>query len=139
MLSLAALIGHSRSIFLNFGGGKSAATGLGTLFALDPRVGALTFVIFLMVLALGRIVSVASLSAVFSCAFLMYFLKAPMPFVIYCVIGCLYVFYLHRANIKRLIAGTEPRLGEKAKEAPSPLSEKQSESPPLADPGGKKV
>ena len=139
LLSLAALLGHSKSIFLNFSGGKSAATGLGTLFALDPRVGALTFAIFLTVLALSRIVSVASLTAVFSCAFLMYFLRAPMPFVIYCIVGCTYVFYLHRANLKRLIAGTEPRLGEKAKETPGNLSQETNEPPPLADAGSKKV
>jgi glycerol-3-phosphate acyltransferase PlsY len=139
LLSLAALLGHSKSIFLNLSGGKSAATGLGTLFALDPRVGALTFAIFLVVLALSRIVSVASLSAVFCCAFLMYFLKAPIPFVIYCILGCVYVFYLHRANLKRLLAGTEPRLGEKAKEASGNLSAPPKEPPPFVDAGGKKL
>jgi glycerol-3-phosphate acyltransferase PlsY len=114
LMAAAALVGHSRSIFLGFQGGKSAATGLGTLLALNPFVGIYTFSTWLVVVLIGRIVSVASILAVFSCIFYMALLKAPMPYVAYCVAGFVYVTSRHKDNIKRLLNGTEPRIGQKS-------------------------
>jgi glycerol-3-phosphate acyltransferase PlsY len=111
-MAAAGLVGHAKSMFLGFQGGKSAATGLGTLFALQPLVGLLTFITWLIVLALWRIVSVASIAAVFACIFFMSTVKAPIAYVIYCFCGFLYVAYRHKANIERLIQGTEPRIGK---------------------------
>jgi len=113
VMGAAALFGHSKSIFLEFQGGKSAATGLGTLLALQPFVGLLTFVTWLIIVLIGRIVSLASILAVFCCIFFMALLHAPTTYVAYCVLGFLYVTYRHKSNIKRLLNHTEPRLGEK--------------------------
>jgi len=113
MFAAAALIGHSKSIFLNFQGGKSAATGLGTLLALKPVVGAATFGTWLVVLILFRIVSLASIVATGFCGMYMWALKAPITYIAYCILGFAYVTYRHKANISRMLAGTEPRLGEK--------------------------
>lgn len=58
-----AIVGHSRSIFLGFKGGKSAATGLGTMLAFNPAVGGLTFATWMVIVLCTKIVSLASISA----------------------------------------------------------------------------
>jgi len=115
-VALAALIGHSKSVFLNFQGGKSAATGLGTLLALKPLVGTATFATWLCVLYAFRIVSLASIVATGFCGVYMAIAKAPVSFVVYCILGFAYVTYRHKANIQRMLNGTEPRLSEKSKD-----------------------
>jgi acyl phosphate:glycerol-3-phosphate acyltransferase len=119
VVALTALIAHSKSIFLNFSGGKSAATGLGTLFALNPIGGFLTFVTFVTMVFVGRIVSVASITAVALCGVYFWFLHAPPTYIGYCVVGFLYVTFRHKTNIKRLLNGTEPRIGQKPKDPPA--------------------
>ncbi|HEY9714798.1 MAG TPA: glycerol-3-phosphate 1-O-acyltransferase PlsY [Chroococcales cyanobacterium] len=113
--AVAALVGHSKSVFLGFQGGKSAATGLGTLVALCPLGGAMTFVTWLVVLFTIGYVSLASILGVLSCGFWFALFGAPQAYVGYCVIGFLYVTYRHKANIKRMLAGTEPKFGGKLK------------------------
>lgn len=113
LVAIAALIGHSKSIFLDWQGGKSAAVGLGSLFALNFIGGLLTCITFFSVTYLSKIVSIGSLTAVGMCAVYFYFLHAPMPYVIYCLIGFAYVGYRHKANIQRLMNGTEPRYDQK--------------------------
>ena len=114
LTATAALIGHSRSIFLEFKGGKSAATGLGTLFALDWRVGLFTFITWLFVLYIGKIVSIASILATVACVPLMMFFNPIPSYVGYCILGFIYVTIRHKANIGRIISGTEPKIGRKA-------------------------
>lgn len=111
----AALIGHSRSIFANFKGGKSAATGLGTLSAMNGLAGICMFSVFVITLLLGRIVSVASISAAISAPIFMYIFSGRIAFTAYNLVGSLYVIYRHKDNIKRILSGTEPRIGEKVK------------------------
>lgn len=116
LCALSALIGHSKSIFLGFQGGKSAATGLGTVIALSNSVGALLFATWLLVLGATKIVSVASIFAVWMLPVYFYVLKCPMPMVAYGVMALIYVTLRHKANIKRLMEGTEPKIGQKTKE-----------------------
>ncbi len=111
LLATAALIGHSRSIFLGFKGGKSAATGLGTLFALDWRVGACTFITWMIVLYTSKIVSMASILATAACIPLMIFFQTIPSYICYCILGFIYVTLRHKANIGRILAGTEPKIG----------------------------
>ncbi len=112
LAAAATLIGHSRSIFLNFKGGKSAATGLGTLFALNFKVGLCTFGTWMVVLYLGKMVSLASVLATASCIPYMIFFGGPPSYIIYCILGFLYVAYRHKDNIKRIMSGTEPKIGK---------------------------
>ncbi|MBX9689037.1 MAG: glycerol-3-phosphate 1-O-acyltransferase PlsY [Candidatus Obscuribacterales bacterium] len=112
---IISMIGHSKSIFLNMQGGKSAATGLGTLAAMNPTAGALMFVVFVLTIYIGRYVSVGSMMAAFVGPVLMYAFGGKMSFVIYNIVGSSYVIFRHKANIKRLLSGTEPKIGEKAK------------------------
>jgi acyl phosphate:glycerol-3-phosphate acyltransferase len=112
--AMAVLIGHSRSIFLNFKGGKSAATGLGTLFALNFKVGLCTFGTWMVVLYLCKMVSLASILATASCIPYMIFFGGPSSYVAYCILGFIYVTYRHKDNIKRIMAGTESKIGKAA-------------------------
>jgi len=108
------LLGHSRSLWLGFTGGKSAATGLGVLLALSWPVGLGAASVFLLVLAVVRIVSLASMLAAVIAAVLVCLLPAPLPYRLLVIAGGLYVIVLHRANIARLLAGTEPKIGRRA-------------------------
>lgn len=118
LAGLAALLGHSRSIWLNFTGGKSAATGLGVLLAMSWPVGLGAAAVFGAVLAAVRIVSLGSMLAALAAIGLVSVLEQPWPYRLLVIAGGAYVMLRHRANIQRLLAGTEPRLGQ-----PSPAPE----------------
>lgn len=110
---LAVLLGHARSIWLNFTGGKSAATGLGVLLAMSPFVGLGPGLVFAAALAIFRIVSLSSILAALTAIVLVLGLEQPLPYRLLVIAGGLYVIARHAANIGRLLAGTEPRLGQK--------------------------
>ena len=110
LAGLCALLGHSRSIWLKFTGGKSAATGLGVLLALAWPVGLGAALVFTLTFALSRIVSLGSILAALSAPILMVALQQPLPFSLLAAAGGAYVVLRHRSNISRLLAGTEPRL-----------------------------
>ena len=112
LAGLAALFGHSHSIWLNFTGGKSAATGLGVLLAMSWPVGVGAAVAFAVVLAVLRIVSLSSMLAALTAIALVCGLEQPLPYRLLVIAGGVYVIVRHRANIQRLLAGTEPRLGQ---------------------------
>ena len=141
-----AMIGHSKSPFLGFTGGKSAATGLGTIIALNPAVGASIFVVFVSLVYFTRLVSLASISAAISDVIFMALFKAPPTFIVYAAFGAVLVTIRHKANIQRLLNGTEPRFGEKAKDGtpratvaePGQANEKAVESPRDAAPESSK-
>jgi glycerol-3-phosphate acyltransferase PlsY len=109
---LAALLGHSRPIWLGFSGGKSVATGLGVVLAISWPVAAGALAVFGLVMALVRIVSLGSILAALTAILLICSLEQPMPYRLLVVAGGVYIVARHRANIRRLLAGTEPRLGQ---------------------------
>ena len=111
LAGLLAILGHSRSIWLNWTGGKSAATGLGVLFALASPAGLCTAVVFAVVLGCSRIVSLSSIAAASASIVVMVAMQQPLPYILLAIAGAVYVILRHRANIERLLAGTEPRLG----------------------------
>lgn len=117
LAGLAALLGHGRSIWLNFTGGKSVATGLGVLLALSWPVGLGAVTVFGLALALFRIVSLCSILAALTAIALICGQEQPLPYRLMVIAGSLYVIMRHRANIQRLLAGREPRLGQRS---PSP-------------------
>ncbi|GLQ12517.1 glycerol-3-phosphate acyltransferase [Devosia yakushimensis] len=109
---LAALLGHGRSIWLNFTGGKSAATGLGVLLAMSPMVGLGAVLIWAGSLAISRIVSLSSILAALTAIVFVLGLEQPLAYRFLVIAGGVYVIVRHAANIQRLLAGTEPRLGQ---------------------------
>jgi glycerol-3-phosphate acyltransferase PlsY len=120
LAGLAALLGHGRSIWLNFTGGKSAATGLGVLLAMSWPIGLGAAAVFGVVLALSRMVSLGSILAALTAIVLVCALEQPWPYRLLVVAGGIYVMVRHRANIQRLLAGTEPRLGQSQSAAGTP-------------------
>ena len=121
LAGLAALFGHSLSIWLNFTGGKSAATGLGVLLAMSWQVGAGAAIAFAITLAVCRIVSLASILAALTAIVLVCGLQQPLPYRLLVIAGGVYVIVRHRANIQRLLAGTEPRFGQFSPESRTEL------------------
>jgi acyl phosphate:glycerol-3-phosphate acyltransferase len=116
---LLALLGHSRSVWLGFTGGKSVASGLGVLFALAWPVALGALGVFALTLALSRIVSLSSILAAIATLLLMVLTAQPLAYVLLASLGGVYVVLRHRSNIERLLAGTEPRLGQSAPKSSS--------------------
>lgn len=112
LAGLAVLLGHARSIWLNFAGGKSVAAGLGVLLAMSWPVGLGALAVFAIALAISRIVSVGSILAALTAIGLICGLEHPTPYRLMVIAGGAYVIVRHRANIRRLLVGTEPRLGQ---------------------------
>ena len=116
---LAALAGHSFPIWLGGKGGKAVATGLGMMLGLATPVGLACFGVFLAVLSVSRIVSLSSIAAAVALPLLMlgWFATGDMglrwPYLILALLTSVLVIARHRANIQRLLAGNEPRLGQK--------------------------
>lgn len=126
LAGLAAIIGHSKSIWLNFKGGKSVAAGLGILLALSWQVGLATIGVFSVVMAISRIVSLSSISGAIAVSVLMILLNQPLAYQLFGLVAGLFVVWRHRSNIQRLLAGTEPQLGQSV---PQASTEGASESP----------
>jgi glycerol-3-phosphate acyltransferase PlsY len=110
---IVAIFGHSRSIWLNFAGGKSVATSLGVLLAMSLPVGLSALGTFLAVLGIYRIVSLSSIAAALAVAIVSFLLPQPLPYQIFGLVASIYVVWRHRSNIERLLSGTEPQIGQK--------------------------
>ncbi len=110
LASFGVIIGHSKSIFLKFTGGKSVATTAGTIIALNWMVAIICFAIWAIIAYVSKYISLASITAMVLMTILMFCFKSPLSYVIYCAIAAIYVIYLHRENIKRLMNGTENKV-----------------------------
>lgn len=114
LTALAAILGHSKSIWLKFSGGKSVAVGLGVMFVVNPLVAVLSLSTFLLVLGVSRIVSLSSISGAIAVTISMLILNQPLPYLLFGVLAGLYVVIRHKTNIERILAGEEPRIGQSA-------------------------
>lgn len=110
--AVAVIIGHSKSIFLNFTGGKSVASGVGTILALNWQVGLMIALIWAIITYASKYVSLGSIIALAVSPILMWWCKAPVAYIWYCALGAVYIIWLHRSNIKRLIKGEENKVRE---------------------------
>jgi acyl phosphate:glycerol-3-phosphate acyltransferase len=115
---LFAILGHNYTCWLKFKGGKGIATSAGVILALMPVALAISLGTWLLLLAITRYVSVASIGAAFILPFAAWWADySPRMQIVAVVIGVLAI-YKHRANIRRLRAGTENRVGKKPEAAP---------------------
>jgi glycerol-3-phosphate acyltransferase PlsY len=114
LCGIAAIIGHVRPIYLKFGkGGKGVATAAGVFLALAPVPTLLALMIFAVVLLASGFVSLGSLtSAVMLPVLLVITVGARSPVLVISVLVSLFVFWTHRANIRRLQDGQEHRFGK---------------------------
>lgn len=115
---VAAMLGHSFSCFTKFKGGKSVATGAGGFLVLFPLGMGIGFVVFSLTLALSRYVSVASMLGAASLPFAAFAFKQPSPVISLAAMAAAFVIYRHRANLARIRAGTESKVGQKKADAP---------------------
>ncbi|MFK7879210.1 glycerol-3-phosphate 1-O-acyltransferase PlsY [Roseobacter sp.] len=110
---LMAMIGHCYPVWLKFAGGKGVATFLGIMLALSLPVGVGCCIAWLVGALVWRISSMGALVAAASSTFLMVILNSGAALVLGAVLTAL-VMWRHRANIARLRAGTEPKIGQKS-------------------------
>jgi glycerol-3-phosphate acyltransferase PlsY len=113
-----AFLGHLFPVYLGFRGGKGVATGAGTVFFLAPGPALAAILMWVVVLFASRMVSLASIAAG-TLMVIARLVGTPVPFAsenlpvtLYLVIGTGFVILKHRANIKRLLTGTESRIGD---------------------------
>jgi acyl phosphate:glycerol-3-phosphate acyltransferase len=113
LAGLAAFVGHLFPVFHRFQGGKGVATAAGVLLGYDLWLGAGTLATWLIIAVFFRISSFAAIvSAVFAPVFA-FWLFGVRPLMWVTIPIALLVMVRHRANIERLLAGTEPRIGAK--------------------------
>jgi glycerol-3-phosphate acyltransferase PlsY len=124
LAGLAAFLGHLFPVFHRFQGGKGVATAAGVMFGLDWRLGLGTLVTWLVIAATLRYASAASLVAAvfapFATALLLDWKSAL-------IVGAmaLLLIWRHKGNVARLLAGTEPRLGQKSANPADPSAASQ--------------
>src|SRR5271157_4096184 len=112
--SVAAILGHCFPVWLKFRGGKGVATGVGVFLALAPLQVALALVIFAIVVAIWRYISLGSIVATAAFPLLVYIMKhPPLPIVLGAAVSALIIIAMHHANIRRLLSGTENKVGKK--------------------------
>ncbi|RYG70116.1 glycerol-3-phosphate 1-O-acyltransferase [bacterium] len=114
--AVCSVLGHNFSPFIGFKGGKGISTSLGALFGLMPWVALIDFAIWGVVLAVTRRVSVASMTVCITLPILAFFWKEPTPNLVVAIFLGIMVFIKHIPNLKRVIAGTEPKVGQKKEE-----------------------
>ena len=117
---LVVILGHIFPIFAFFKGGKGVATGLGVLISLTPLELVLALLLFLIIVAITRYVSLGSLSSalviLLALIFEKYYLHRPVAdeLLIAVLVLNIFIFYTHRSNMKRLLNGTENKFGKKS-------------------------
>ena len=112
--AVAVFLGHLYPVFFSFKGGKGVATALGVLLAISPWLGLATLASWLIVFSLTRISSLAALTAATLAPILgAYLIGGALPVAALCIISAL-IFWRHRANIRRLLAGEEGRFAKPA-------------------------
>ena len=107
---LAAIAGHTWSLFLKFRGGKGVATSSGVFFGLAPIPMGIALVVFLLVVGATRMVSAGSILAAIAMAVAVFITSDDPALRIFSTCVTLLVIARHRDNIRRILAGTENRI-----------------------------
>ena len=119
MISVGALVcifGHTFSIFLNFKGGRAVAASFGAIIGLNPIIAGIAFMLWALLVFVTRYVSIASIFATLTVPLLMIFWKSmhvPLAFQILASIAATAIVLKHIPNMKRLINGTEYKIGQR--------------------------
>ena len=125
LVALAAFLGHLYPVFFRFRGGKGVATAAGALFGIDPLLGAATLATWVIIAAFFRYSSLASIVAAVFAPFWHLLTDGTGPIALALLAIALLLLWRHEANIKRLFAGTESRLGGKAAEGDAAAARKR--------------
>jgi glycerol-3-phosphate acyltransferase PlsY len=111
----AAILGHNFPVYLKFKGGKGVATSYGVILAVAPWIGSICLLVWVLVAYIWRYSSLSALVA-FTCYLGLTFLansSLPKPYGLLALFIFGMSYYRHRENIKRLLSGTEPKIGKK--------------------------
>lgn len=108
--AVAAIVGHVFTVWLGFKGGKGVAAGCGAFLALSPSAMLGALALFVLVVALTRYVSAASIAAAVFYPFCLYLLGGPAPILLGSAFGALLIILKHHQNIRRILSGTESKL-----------------------------
>jgi glycerol-3-phosphate acyltransferase PlsY len=111
LVGLAAFLGHLWPVFFRFKGGKGVATAAGVLLGINPWLGAATLATWLIIAFFLRYSSLASIVAAVFAPFYQLLIWGAGPIALAILAMSLLLVWRHRANIARLVAGTESRLG----------------------------
>ena len=117
--ALLAILGHNYSIYIKGKGGKGAATGVGVLLFISWQITICLILLVVVIVGITRYVSLATLinATITPLAFIL--TKQPAPYIGLSLLVCLFIWIKHIPNVKRLIKGTENKIGTKAKEEKS--------------------
>ena len=113
LAGIAAVLGHNFTCWLKFKGGKGIATSAGVYFALAPLAAGIALGAWIVVFALSRYVSVASIASAIALPTAVWFTRESLLLRIVTILLGVMAIYKHRDNVKRLLNGTERRLGQK--------------------------
>ncbi len=112
LVALAAFLGHLYPVFFDFRGGKGVATALGALFGISVQTGVLAIVTWLAICLCFRMSSLAALLTFLIVPIYLLTTGSTAYAVAYLIIGAM-LFYSHKGNIQRILAGTEPKIGSR--------------------------
>lgn len=124
-VALAAIVGHCYSPYLKLSGGKGVATGLGAMIGLYWLSGVCAFVLFVLIVARTRYISLGSVLAAASIPVWMLVFGMPRSYVVFAVVAATLIIFKHRENLKRLRAGTERKFGHREPATGNPADGKQ--------------
>ena len=111
LVGIACLIGHSKSIFLKFKGGKSSSAGLGILIAISWQAAVITFFIWIVIVYISKYSSLGSIISIPLAPLWLYLFHKPILYILLTVFAAVYIVLIrHKENIQRLLAGTEPKI-----------------------------
>jgi glycerol-3-phosphate acyltransferase PlsY len=106
---VAAIMGHTASVFLKFKGGKGVATSAGVFLGLAPFPMLAALAVFAVVVWFTRMVSAASISAALAFVVAIFLLGGPVPMRVIAVLVAVVIVWRHRSNMQRILNGTENR------------------------------
>jgi glycerol-3-phosphate acyltransferase PlsY len=110
LIGITTVVAHSLTIFAKFKGGKGAATGLGVLLALSPKIFIIIAALAFLIIALTHYVSVGTMICCAIIPLLFYAFSYPTEYLIFVIIICSFVIIRHKSNISRLKQGTENKI-----------------------------
>lgn len=111
---IGAALGHNFPVYFGFKGGKGILVSMVAMLFADWRIGLAVMVVAILIMAVTRYVSLGSvLGAVLLVVLALIFRMGDTPYIVFCVICAALAVFMHRSNIKRLLSGTENKLGSK--------------------------
>jgi glycerol-3-phosphate acyltransferase PlsY len=115
LCGLAVVVGHDWSVFLKFSGGKGIASSLGVVLGISPVVALWVLIAGAAVIILFRFVSLGSITGAILLPILLVVYKYPVKYLYFGLALAIMAVWRHRSNIKRLLSGTENKIGQKIK------------------------